>query len=263
MNGSSQTLLLATALALASTLQLVANDTDFSLRLSRDGTLTWQAPADGADRYHVQSSGALLDWAGVPGLTNVFPTAATQGWFSFVLPGFSGTVVTQSFYRVLAVGRAGETCPGAEHLSFPASVQHTTAGYGDDASAYLGLPALPGPDRHYRLQLPGWWRLNATLMPAASFDPALVLFSATNCGATPLPALAAADASGAGGREALVWSNATPAMVDVILAVDSTGASGTYALELAAEPLFPGLTLRAPAASRGRPLPWVDSGLFR
>jgi hypothetical protein len=233
-------LALATALALSSTPMALANDTNFILRLSPNGTLTWPAPTAGADRYHVQSSGTLLDWAGVPGLTNIFPTATTQGRFSFALPGFSGTVATQSFYRVLAEGLAGETCPGAELLSFPVAVQHTTVGYRDDANAYLSLPSLPGPDRHYRLRLPGQWLLTATLMPAAGFDPALVLFSATNCGATPLPALAAADASGAGGGETLLWSNATPAIVDVILAVDSAGTSGTYALELAAESLLPG-----------------------
>jgi hypothetical protein len=178
MNKPTHSLLLATAQALSSTPMVLATDTNFILRLSPNGTLTWPAPTAGADRYHVHSSGTLLDWAGVPGLTNVFPTAATHGRFSFALPGFPGTVATEQFYRVLAEGLAGKTCPGAKVFLFPAAVQHTTAGYRDDTSAYLSLPALPGPDRHYRLRLPGQWRLSATLMPEASFDPALVLVNA-------------------------------------------------------------------------------------
>jgi hypothetical protein len=125
----TQALLLAAALVLPAAPRALATDTNFVLRLSPGRTLAWSAPSAGADRYHVQSSGTLLDWAGVPGLTNVFPTAATQGRFSCTLPGLPGAGMTPQFYRVLAEGLAGETCPGAEFLAAPDAPQHTTAGY--------------------------------------------------------------------------------------------------------------------------------------
>jgi hypothetical protein len=62
--------------------------------------------------------------------SNLGPAVETplgSGQYRFTDP--AATNNPQRFYRVLAEGLAGETCPGAEFLAAPDAPQHTTAGY--------------------------------------------------------------------------------------------------------------------------------------
>ena len=57
MKPPSRTLALALPILLA--LIIPVRPSGFSIGLTPDGTLSWEAPVDGVDRFEVQSSGSL------------------------------------------------------------------------------------------------------------------------------------------------------------------------------------------------------------
>jgi len=231
------------------------------IEIDRTGTLRWNNPVtNGADRYTISASTNLNHWTEPPVATGIRPAAAVQGRFAVSAPGVLASNASLRFFRIEGEGFPGESCPGAEVLPDNLTANHTTIGYTNDASAYSapGFSAMTGPDRFYLSRIPGRNRLSFTVTPEAGFDPGIIVFSHTNCGAATIPAILAINSAGVETLSITNNSFSSANITEVVLSVDSAGdPGGSYQLAANIISLYPG---ESPATAELLTLPANRNG---
>jgi hypothetical protein len=197
-----------------------------------NGSLSWNGDATNFAQYHVEWAPTLTGpWSA--SWTNLTNLIATNGTMTASVP---------MFYRV--VGRLrplGDTCENAA-TNGPGTYLGTTVGFVNDFNPATS-PA-PGRDRAYRVTIPPYRMLTATLAPtnAPLLDVVLLLYSGeAACDVIESNLLAAADLVTVD-AETLNWSNNTATPTEVMVVADSFTAepAGEYVLTLAFVSTLPG-----------------------
>jgi len=198
-----------------------------------NGSLSWNGDATNFFQYHVEWAPSVTGpWsASWNSLTNLIATNGTM------------TASVPMFYRVVGGLHPplGDTCENAP-TNGPGTYPGTTVGFANDFNPATS-PA-PGRDRAYRVTIPPFRMLGATLAPtnAPLLDVVLLLYSGeAPCDVIESNLLAAADL-GTAGAETLDWTNNTATPTEVMVVADSFTAepAGEYVLTLTLGSTLPG-----------------------
>ena len=212
--------------------------TNFAVQLSPAWHLIWPQLPVWADRYEVQSSSDLVVWHGLDGLTNISSQTASNGWFEAILPAPEAFEGSQQFFRVVAMGMPGETVETAEMLAGAGTYLGTTAGYQNNLSSGASCSSAAGVDRFYRITVPPFQRLTATVVntnAAIVFDPSISLMRVPPPG-TPNPDCISGDDSGNQFTLNIATYNNGAAATDILIRIDTasrTSLGGPYTLGVA------------------------------
>ena len=172
-----------------------------------NGSMSWNGDATNFSQYHVEWAPTITGpWSA--SWTNLTNLIATNGTMTASVP---------MFYRV--VGRLrplGDTCENAP-TNGPGTYPGTTVGFANDFNPATS-PA-PGRDRAYRVTIPPYRMLTATLAPtnAPLLDVVLLLYSGeAACDVIESNLLAAADLVTVA-AETLSWTNDTATPIEVMV----------------------------------------------
>jgi hypothetical protein len=220
-------------------------ETNFAVQLSPAWHLIWPQLPVWADRYEVQSSPDLVAWHGLEGLTNISSQTASNGWFEAILPPPEAFEGSMQFFRVVAMGMPGETVELAEMLPGAGTYLGTTIGYQNNLSSGASCSGSAGVDRFYRITVPPFQRLTASVVntnAAIVFDPSISLMQVPPPG-TPNPDCITGDDSGAQSTINTVAYNNGADPTDILIRIDtasSTSLGGPYVLGVALSMVSPG-----------------------
>lgn len=127
--------------------------------------------------------------------------------------------------------QSGEVCNNATVLTLTANTVtrsgDTTVGYVSDYNVGAFCTGTVGPDRVYRITVPGAQKLTVTVTPTAPYNPSLNLALASACGVLPRDCLLGVNDGGGGGAETAVWTNGSANPIDLVIVIESASASGS------------------------------------